>query len=786
VELDTERLSESPSPTETDSKPDPTCPVDGLSFHEAAVQYDPFDEQYQHKDLMPFYNRIREELPIFRTESRGGYWIVSRYKDVEYVFRHPEFFSARRILFPYTEDEHRLPLNLDPPEARGYHNLLMGLFSKARVQEMEPTTTEVVQEVLATLDGTTCEFVSMFAVPVVAGSVLRNLGLSEPFVGRLLEVVKFREGGPEGIEAGLEVRRAFESDVAAWAVARRQASSTDAITRLSQSELKGRPLTDEEIGRLANMVVAGSIDTTVTLMSNCFAWLAAHPADRQKLLDNPSLFAGVPDEVIRYQHMLSNGRLVVKKTELGGQRLMPGDRVMMLLPATGRDPDVFDHPEQMKFGRSPNPHLGFGVGVHLCIGIHLARSLIHIALEQWHQPFPHNPPPPPPPPHPHTRSPTTSRPPTTHPSDSPDSSPASDDSTSTSHNYGRKMRAFQLLGAERTRLVEVDTPVPGPYEVLLEVCASSFCHSDVVHVIDPSVVPTMPLPVTMGHEIAGHVAARGVSVQGIEVGEPVAVHIMQGCGSCGRCAEGRGNLCERGFHTPGVHFDGGMADYMVCGAERLVPLDSIEMSQASALTDGGLAAFHAIDLGRRQLTTQAVALVIGVGGLGHLALQILRATSDCRIVAVDVAAAPLELALRIGADEALDESEALRELTGADGRRRVDVVYDFVGSESTLQLAATVIRPGGTVVITGRGDAQVPMTTGIRHRGGGNRIPWETTVICSASGSRDDLLGVLDLARRGLVVVSVERYGLDQAQSALDRLRRGEALGRVVVEPGYG
>jgi cytochrome P450 len=366
---------------------DVSCPVAGLTFQEAALQYDPFDARYQGKDLMPFYKRIREELPVFKAASRDGYWIVSRYKDVAYVLRHPEIFSARRILFPYVQDETRLPLNLDPPEQHGYHKVLMKVFSRERVKEMEPTTTQVVKEVLATLDGPTCEFVSMFAMPVVIGIVLRNIGLPEPFIGRLLEVVKFREGGPAGLEAGLEVKQAFEADVAAWTISRRNANGGGALTQLANSELGGRPLTDEEIGRMANLVVGGSIDTSVTTLSNSMAWLAEHPEDRRKLMDNPPLYAAVADEILRYQPLVANGRVVVRETELGGQRMTPGDRVMMLWQVTGRDPAMFTDPDEMQFGRSPNPHLGFGTGVHLCIGQHLARSLIRIALEGWHGRF---------------------------------------------------------------------------------------------------------------------------------------------------------------------------------------------------------------------------------------------------------------------------------------------------------------------------------------------------------------------------------------------------------------
>jgi cytochrome P450 len=150
----------------------------------------------------------------------------------------------------------------------------------------------------------------------------------------------------------------------------------------------GQPVTDHDLGKLANMIVAGSVDTTVTTMSNVIAWLAEHPTDRTLLLDDPNLIPGAVEEVLRYEHLLLNGRLVVSDVEIDGHQLKAGDRVMLLLPATGRDPEVFDRPDEMDFRRSPNPHLGFGQGPHLCIGIHFARSVLRIAITRWLAAFP--------------------------------------------------------------------------------------------------------------------------------------------------------------------------------------------------------------------------------------------------------------------------------------------------------------------------------------------------------------------------------------------------------------
>ena len=178
---------------------------------------------------------------------------------------------------------------------------------------------------------------------------------------------------------------------------------------------------------------------------------------------------------------------------------------------------------------------------------------------------------------------------------------------------------------------EIPQPEPGPGQVLIRVGAAGICHSDlhVIHEFDAGVF-NAELPFTLGHESAGWVEALGPGASGIEVGEAVAVYGPLGCGRCAHCQTGDENLCDRIAELPGAGWglgvDGGMAPYMVVDSVRqLAPLGDLDPILAAPLTDAAVTPYRAIRRSLDRLGPGSVAVVIGIGGLGHLAVQILRA-----------------------------------------------------------------------------------------------------------------------------------------------------------------
>ncbi|MFC8968165.1 NAD(P)-dependent alcohol dehydrogenase [Streptomyces sp. NPDC057094] len=343
-----------------------------------------------------------------------------------------------------------------------------------------------------------------------------------------------------------------------------------------------------------------------------------------------------------------------------------------------------------------------------------------------------------------------------------------------------KALQYRTVGAA-PEVVTVPDPEPGPGQVLLKVTAAGVCHSDIAVMSWPAENFPYALPLTLGHEGAGTVAALGDGVSGVAVGDEVAVYGPWGCGICAKCAEGKENYClradELGIRPPGLGAPGAMAEYLLVDDPRhLVPTDGLDPVAAVPLTDAGLTPYHAIKRSLPKLTPGSTAVVIGTGGLGHVAIQLLRAMTAARVIALDVSEEKLALALTVGAHEAVPSDAGaaakVRELTGGLGAQ---AVFDFVGAEPTVRTAGAVAAVEGDISIVGIGGGALPVGFGT--------LPFEVSVTAPYWGSRGELIEVLDLARAGAVSVHTETYALDEAPLAYERLHAGKINGRAVILP---
>ncbi len=329
-------------------------------------------------------------------------------------------------------------------------------------------------------------------------------------------------------------------------------------------------------------------------------------------------------------------------------------------------------------------------------------------------------------------------------------------------------------------LREIDVPEPRAGEVLLRIAGAGACHSD-LHIIEAREARPWALPMTLGHENAGWIAALGAGVHGWEVGEPVAVYGPWGCGRCRQCRVSAENNCERAaelpYHGGGVGLPGGMAQYMLVPSPRLlVALGDLDPVDAAPLTDAGLTPYHAIKHALPLLTGGSTAVVIGIGGLGHLALQILRALTPARVIAVDASPAKLAHATRHGAHIAVEAGpDAAAEILEHTGPAGATYVLDLVGAPATVALAGRLSKRGGEVAIVGLAGAELPV--------GFRSVASDCSVISPYWGSALELVEVLDLARAGHIAADVERFALEDVAVAYERMRAGTLTGRAVIVP---
>ena len=344
------------------------------------------------------------------------------------------------------------------------------------------------------------------------------------------------------------------------------------------------------------------------------------------------------------------------------------------------------------------------------------------------------------------------------------------------------MKAYQLTAWQSPpQMREVEVPEPGPGQVLIKVGGAGACHSD-LHLMEwPEGTMGFDLPFTLGHENAGWVEALGAGVEGLEEGEAVAVYGPWGCGRCRACRLSAENYCERqaeiGAFGGGLGLDGGMAEYMLVPHSRLLlPLGDLDPREAAPLSDAALTPYHAIKRSLHLLVPGSTAVVIGVGGLGHMAVQILRALSPAQVIAVDTSAEKLALAREIGADETVEAGEGaveqIRELTGGRG---AELVLDDVGADDTLTLASAITRFEAHLTVVGLAGGKLQFAFGA--------LPFESQLTIPYWGTAVELMEVLDLARAGKIRAHVERFGLERVEDAYTRMREGTLNGRAVICP---
>jgi len=344
------------------------------------------------------------------------------------------------------------------------------------------------------------------------------------------------------------------------------------------------------------------------------------------------------------------------------------------------------------------------------------------------------------------------------------------------------VKAFQFVEWQRPGQVrDVPMPEPGPGEVLVKVGGAGACHSD-LHLLElPAGSRSFAPPFTLGHENAGWVETLGPGATGFAPGDAVIVYGPWGCGLCMNCRQGMENYCQTtGLPSPGGlgGTNGGMAEYLLVPSTRyLIPLGDLDPREAAPLSDAGLTSYHAVKRSAHLLGPGSTAVVIGAGGLGQMAIQILKALSGATmVVAVDTSEDKLTIAKSVGADEALISGGGavarIKDMTKGQG---AELVLDLVGITPTLAMAAQVARVLGHLTIVGVGSAALPVNF--------SSPPHECAVASPFWGSIPEMIDVIELAKAGKVRMLVEHFTLDEAANAYQLLHDGKIQGRAVITP---
>jgi alcohol dehydrogenase, propanol-preferring len=322
---------------------------------------------------------------------------------------------------------------------------------------------------------------------------------------------------------------------------------------------------------------------------------------------------------------------------------------------------------------------------------------------------------------------------------------------------------------------EVDRPEPGAEEVLIELEACGVCHSD-LHVADgdwPQFAGIVKKPLILGHEIAGRVVKKGAEVRELQVGDRVGVAWLHwSCGDCEYCREGNENLCTRQKIT-GVTVDGGYAEYVKAPASHALRIpDNITSVEAAPLFCAGVTVYRALK--KASISPGQRLAIFGIGGLGHLAIQIGRALG-AEILAIDVSDEKLALAESLGAKTALNASSSnvVKMLRGMGGAH---VVLVTSAAKAAYETAFSCVRPTGTLLVVGLPAEPICFPPILMAAG-------EVRIQASAVGTRQNLKDILAMAAAGQVRCSTAAFPLARANEVLDRLRKGQVSGRIALTP---
>jgi propanol-preferring alcohol dehydrogenase len=320
---------------------------------------------------------------------------------------------------------------------------------------------------------------------------------------------------------------------------------------------------------------------------------------------------------------------------------------------------------------------------------------------------------------------------------------------------------------------DVPRPVPNADEVLIQVEACGVCHSD-LHLAEgdwPQLAAITKRPLILGHEIAGHVIERGASVRDMQVGERVGLPwIYWTCGECELCLEGNENLCARQKIT-GVTVDGGFAELVTAPASHVVKIpDRLSSFDVAPLFCAGLTVYRSLKHAGI-LPGQRVA-IFGIGGLGHLAVQIAR-NMGADITAIDVADEKLALARSLGASHGLNatSTKVIKELRAKGG---VHLALVTSAAKSAYDLAFSCLRPTGTLLVVGLPSESLCFPPILM-------AALEVRIRASAVGTRQELSEVLAMANDGKIICHATRRPLAEVNDVLDQMRRGQVSGRVVL-----
>ena len=339
---------------------------------------------------------LREQAPIAWNEYATGHWMLLTHELVREAFQAPDVFCSDATIFTVPDPEwHWIPTMENPPQHTKYRHVLNPPFSPRTVKALEPEIRRAAVETISTFkDRGSCDFVGDFAVRYPTRVFLSILGLPEEhtdmFVAWVEDIFAGFGGGEEAMAKMAVAQEASGQYFADLLESRKREplGEGDFFTTLLNAQVGDRAITDDEFLNIAEVLLLAGLDTIKSQLGYMFLHLAGSPGHRQRLISEPQIVPGAVEEYLRVFAIVMDGRKVAKDVDFHGCPMKKGDMVMMCIPSASRDPRAFPEPDAVDFDRVAIGHIAFAAGPHRCLGSHLARLELAVALDEWHKLIP--------------------------------------------------------------------------------------------------------------------------------------------------------------------------------------------------------------------------------------------------------------------------------------------------------------------------------------------------------------------------------------------------------------
>jgi cytochrome P450 len=354
--------------------------------------FDVLDAQYV-ADPFGIWDELRTSCPIAHTNRRGSTWLPTRYDDVTAIAHDIGHFSSLEVaVIPFEGEEPEEPvlpyglppISADPPLHTWTRRLLLPWFSHHRVESYEDMTrglcSGLIDDFIA--EGradAAADYAQQIPVRVIAHILGVSPDLSDTFTGWVRDVLEFADDHDRRVHGVQGLLEYFIAEVAK----RRLEPGDDLLSELLQTEVDGAPIENSLVLGAAALVLIAGVDTTWSAIGSSLWHLATHPTDRKRMAEDPDVMALAIEELLRAYSPVTMARVVTTDVEYGGCPMKAGDKILMNFPAANRDPEVFEHADEVILDRAHNRHVAFGSGIHRCAGSNLARMELRVALEEW-------------------------------------------------------------------------------------------------------------------------------------------------------------------------------------------------------------------------------------------------------------------------------------------------------------------------------------------------------------------------------------------------------------------